>query len=181
MMQVERDWLIIATAPPLELVKWRLIDGWPYEVNNLGEIRRFGRIEKILPYFGTVRLSRNGEVKKHQLHRLVCAAFHGPQPLDKPLVRHLDGNVSNGFASNLAWGTATENGADRIRHGKAGQGESNPCSKYSNDLAARVNAAYAAISDLKMGARRGARKKIADEFGLTVKQVTHLTSRRRRM
>lgn len=51
-------------------------------------------------------------------HRIICATFHGPPPFDGAQVRHLDGNPKNNQAANLAWGTASENAADTIKHGK---------------------------------------------------------------
>lgn len=54
-----------------------------------------------------------------QVHRLVCAAFHGKPPSSKHEVRHLDGRRDNNVPSNLQWGTRTENCRDTIRHGRS--------------------------------------------------------------
>nr|WP_276555643.1 HNH endonuclease signature motif containing protein [Bradyrhizobium elkanii] len=51
-------------------------------------------------------------------HRLCCEAFHGPSPSDKREVAHWDGNPSNNHFSNLRWASASENGLDRVRHGR---------------------------------------------------------------
>src|SRR5258708_2409526 len=59
-----------------------------------------------------------GHSGREYVHRLVCAAFHGPCPPGKEC-RHLDGNKRNCASGNLAWGTPAENGADRIVHGTA--------------------------------------------------------------
>jgi hypothetical protein len=50
-----------------------------------------------------------GLKKTFNVARLVCEAFHGPQPVDKPLALHLDENPSNNRPGNLRWGTQKEN------------------------------------------------------------------------
>ena len=47
--------------------------------------------------------------KTYKVHRLVCEAFHGPQPPDKPIVMHLDEDPTNNRPENLKWGTRKEN------------------------------------------------------------------------
>ena len=47
--------------------------------------------------------------KTHKVARLICEAFHGPAPDDKPVCMHLDENSRNNQPSNLAWGTQKEN------------------------------------------------------------------------
>lgn len=50
------------------------------------------------------------------VYRLVAAIWLPPRPSPKHEVRHLDGDRFNSHADNLAWGTHTENCADRVRH-----------------------------------------------------------------
>ncbi len=50
------------------------------------------------------------------VHRLILLAFSG-LPNTGQVCRHLDGNRSNNNATNLRWGTQTENAEDRRRHG----------------------------------------------------------------
>jgi len=50
------------------------------------------------------------------VHRLVAEAFI-PNPEGLPFVRHLDDNPANNAASNLAWGTRSDNGVDAVRNG----------------------------------------------------------------
>lgn len=54
--------------------------------------------------------------QRFQVHRLVAITYI-TNPSDAPQVRHLDGNPRNNDVSNLAWGTAKENSADRWDHG----------------------------------------------------------------
>jgi len=50
------------------------------------------------------------------IHRLVLETFVGlKQPGQE--CRHLDGNIRNNALTNLCWGTAAENMADKIAHG----------------------------------------------------------------
>ena len=50
---------------------------------------------------------RNG--KTHKVHRLVCEAFHGPQPTPNHIVLHLNEEPTDNRAENLRWGTRKEN------------------------------------------------------------------------
>lgn len=47
--------------------------------------------------------------KNYKIHRLVCSAFHGPQPSDKPIVIHINEDATDNRPSNLRWGTQKEN------------------------------------------------------------------------
>lgn len=92
-----------------------------YEISNLGNVKslpkldgRAGRIlsqEKIIRNHTTykrVTLSKDGKVKRFQVHRLV--AFHFiPNPENKGFVNHIDFNGSNNIVSNLEWVTQSEN------------------------------------------------------------------------
>lgn len=69
-----------------------------------------------------VRHAATGRVRPALVHRLVCAAFHGPPPPGTQ-TRHLDGDKRNNTPSNLTWGSALDNSADRARHGRVPAGE----------------------------------------------------------
>jgi hypothetical protein len=60
--------------------------------------------------------------KTFSVHRLVASAFAGECPYGLE-VRHLDGNSMNNSASNLRYGTKSENTYDAIRHG------THPCTR----------------------------------------------------
>lgn len=64
-------------------------------------------------------------------HILVCLAFHGQPPSPKHQVRHLNGVKTDNRPENLAWGTPSENSADKIIHGTSGRGEGNSRCKLS--------------------------------------------------
>jgi hypothetical protein len=56
---------------------------------------------------GRFIIMRKGQTYK--VARLVCEAFHGPNPAGKPVCMHMDENAANNRANNLAWGTQSEN------------------------------------------------------------------------
>ena len=70
--------------------------------------------------------------KKIYIHRTICELFNG-SPEDGQQCRHLDGNRKNNSASNLKWGTPSENANDKISHGTNGAGEKNSMAKLSNE------------------------------------------------
>lgn len=107
--------------------EWRKVEGFEYEVSNLGRVRR---IPQPLKHqigsngYPMVHLMLNGAVgKRKTIHRLVCEAFHGPPPTPKSQVRHKDGDRVNNSSENLLWGTSLENHADRRRHGRIPAGQ----------------------------------------------------------
>ena len=81
-------------------------------------------------------ISNNSET--HRVHRLVALA-HIPNPDNKPMVCHRDGNRTNNHADNLYWGTHHENMEDLLRHGSL-RGMNNPRAELTEDqvLALRI-------------------------------------------
>ena len=74
--------------------------------------------------------SNNANKKREYIHRVVCFLFNGP-PAANQQCRHLDGNILNNAASNLAWGTAAENANDKKLHGTLPFGEKNPMARLT--------------------------------------------------
>lgn len=115
--------------------------GWEglYEVSSLGRVRSLphsvstynggsytmpGRVLKQNPtYQGylQVKLYRSGRPKVEYVHRLVALAFV-ENPLELPVVRHLDDEKHHNLPGNLAWGTASDNQQDSIRNGRQRNG-----------------------------------------------------------
>lgn len=115
---------------------WKDIPGYEglYQVSNHGQvrsvdriyIRRFksglrapqrlrGRILKpnINPHgYPYLVLRMGGRSFTREVHKLVAAAFLPKAKPGQVQVRHLDGDRTNPCASNLAWGTASENQLD---------------------------------------------------------------------
>ena len=81
-------------------------------------------------YRGCALKKRDWSNVSWYVHRLVAEVFHG-SPKKGHEVRHLDGNCLNNAASNLAWGTRSENMQDKTRHGTQLWGERHPQAKFS--------------------------------------------------
>lgn len=110
---------------------WRAVPDYEglYEVSDQGLVRslrrrtsngmRGGKMLKLRvagPGYHQVTLWADGKPETAYVHRLVLAAFIGPLPPGQE-TRHLDGNKLNNLLANLAYGTQSENGLDRVRHG----------------------------------------------------------------
>lgn len=83
-----------------------------YLVSNTGRIRRDGSdrdhsIRDRKGYFA-VDLYENGKRTTERVHILVAEAFV-PNPDNKPMINHKDGNKHNNNAENLEWVTHKEN------------------------------------------------------------------------
>lgn len=79
-----------------------------------------------------VGLCVDKKMGNRKIHRLLAQTFLS-NPENKPLVRHIDGNLKNNKLENLAWATAKENAADRKTHGTENppQGERQAFSKLN--------------------------------------------------
>jgi len=108
------------------------------------------------PHFCKVSLAlgQKGRYRHTQVHRLVAEAFLGPAPWPGAQVAHFDGNRLNNALRNLRWASASENAADRARHGRARgahRGEEHHASVLSEDSVRelrRLRAGGAKLRDL---------------------------------
>lgn len=99
---------------------WKDIKGYEgrYQVSTLGRIKSlvsyFGTHEKIMKgqpvWTGYLRvcLVKDGKSKMHTIHRVVAETFI-PNPQNKPIVNHIDGDITNNCVDNLEWVTFKEN------------------------------------------------------------------------
>lgn len=94
-----------------------------YQISNLGRVKSLpkgngnGGKERMLKLeviknnhtnYHRVTLSKNGNTKRFQVHRLVAQHFI-PNMAEKPFVNHIDNNGTNNNYINLEWCTAAEN------------------------------------------------------------------------
>lgn len=109
---------------------WKFIPGWDkYEVSDQGRIRssvpwRGYALPRLLkPYddgygrYLRVRLCQDGCQSNQRIHLLVLKTFVGERP-EGLEARHLDGDWFNNAASNLVWGTHSENILDQVKMGR---------------------------------------------------------------
>lgn len=104
--------------------EWRPVKGYEglYEVSNMGRIKslHYGE-ERVLKEvddshgYKFVNLSKQAR-KTKLVHRLVAEAFI-PNPMNLPVVNHLDGDKHNNCISNLEWCTSKENTNHAIKSG----------------------------------------------------------------
>lgn len=65
-----------------------------------------------------VSVYQDSKAQSRSVHSLVCEAFYGPKPEDKPFACHLNGDHLDNRPENLYWGSPTDNAQDTIRHGR---------------------------------------------------------------
>jgi hypothetical protein len=124
------------TAEELAAEEWRPLPEWdPYEVSNLGRVRRrsldrrggYDRPPYTKIHLGRVNGSRSG-YRMHWVQRgarrlnvgvhvLVLLAFVGPRPTGMHAC-HYDCNPQNNRLSNLRWDTPLGNMMDSVRLGR---------------------------------------------------------------
>lgn len=97
-----------------------------------------------------------------RVHRLVCAAFHGPAPSSDHEAAHLNGDPMDNRASNLAWKTKTGNEEDKIDHETGNRGSRHGMHKLTEGEVRSIRARGAA------GARQ---VDLAREFGVSQTQI----------
>lgn len=97
--------------------EWRDVVGYEglYQVSSYGRVKslQLGK-ETIMKHtpdkdgYRSIGLSKNGNPKGYQVHRLVAIAFIENKD-NKETVNHVDGNKANNNFDNLEWNTRSEN------------------------------------------------------------------------
>jgi hypothetical protein len=99
---------------------WKPVPSFPgWEASSLGRVRHVPRWSEARGRFyggkaqtGTKSRSKLTVQKfghSYPVHRMVCEAFNGPAPADKPNCLHSDECFWNNRPENLRWGTQSEN------------------------------------------------------------------------
>ncbi len=87
--------------------------GWPYEVSDMGRVRRVGGrvLNPSYSHDGYLHLGfrMDGKRKCARVHRLVAFSFIDDSPASGLEVNHKDGDKTNNIPGNLEWVTAKEN------------------------------------------------------------------------
>lgn len=160
---------------------WKDVPGAPdYEVSSLGRVRRKAFIIKSWDNFGYRYIQIKD--KRWAMHRLVCHAFNGAPPKDKPMVAHGDGVRDNNSLENLRWASYSENLYDALDHGTR-----KPIHELmaNRPVGSRPNSKLTAeqIKEIKYRRANGeTRRSLAREYGVSEMQITRHTnsgSRRR--
>ena len=103
---------------------------------------------------GYGRLWFNG--KNEGAHRLVCFFRHGDPPTDKHEAAHECGVRACVNPAHLSWKTGSENNRDKVRHGTATVGVTNPHARLSDaDIVEIRRLRECGLSQRKIAARYG--------------------------
>lgn len=101
---------------------WRVVPDSPdWEASSLGNVRHHG-VPKIPFKMNTGYMAVSINRAPVTVHRMVCKAFHGMPPADKPMALHLNGEADLNQADNLYWGDAVDNAEDARKHGTMATG-----------------------------------------------------------
>lgn len=141
---------------------WKDVQGYEgqYQVSNLGRVKSLKRkldngrsvSEKILNS-SSKKKTQDGYLmvalagRTFRVNRLVATAFI-PNPDNKSVVNHIDGNKENNKADNLEWTTVSENMLHAYRFGikTAMIGEENPNAKLTRDQVKAIRNEYVPYS-----------------------------------
>lgn len=107
--------------------EWRRIEDSPYEVSNLGNVRRWeaGKGTRagwpLIPSIAStgypvVTLCISGRRRVQYVHRLVARAFLGEPPAGM-LVNHIDGDKTHSALTNLEYVTRSQNAVHALTTG----------------------------------------------------------------
>ena len=154
---------------------WRDVVGYEglYQISNLGRVKSllFGR-ERILKTrynvegYAVIKLTRKDKGKIYPIHKLLAQAFI-PNPENKPIVNHKDGNKMNNNLDNLEWVTHSENVKHSYKMGliKPKRGSENVQSKLSEEEVFYIRKNYK-YRDEEFNAH-----KLAQKFGVATSTI----------
>ena len=174
----------------IRLARLRKIPSCPgYYVDEKGEVynRRGKRLAQQVTGKGycRVHLSINGEPKSKSVHSLVAETFIGPRPVGHQ-IRHKNGIKTDNTIGNLAYGSASENEADKAAHGTKAIGDKNGMrtrpdsrprgSKHGKTRLDEASVLY--IRDQLSSGIRGTAAKLARQFDVSPQTISDIKSGR---
>lgn len=122
---------------------WRGIPSAPdYKASETGRIARFAPAKtRTVPYllpasisgraYAKAKLTIDSQKKMVAIHRIVCEAWNGPQPIGLDHCCHCNGDPTDNRPGNLRWDTCKGNLADRKKHGTEMIGDRNGRSRLT--------------------------------------------------
>lgn len=113
----------------METEIWKPLENYEglYEISNLGRVKALVKrglnrelirrsFKDVSTGYKTIQFTKNNVPLTLRVHRLVAKAFI-PNPDNKPVVNHKDGDKMNCAASNLEWMTYSENTLHSFKNG----------------------------------------------------------------
>ena len=146
-----------------------------YEVSNFGNVRRNGKMLKLITKNGynSVGLCVNGKSNVKYVHRLVAEAFV-IKVENKNIINHKDGNRKNNNVNNLEWCTYSENikhSFEELGRKSVGvKGEKNGMYKFRGNN----NKNSKPVICINTGIEYGSRKEAARELGINAGNITNI-------
>jgi hypothetical protein len=107
-----------------------------------------------------------------RVHVLVAEAFLPPRPTPAHEVRHWDGDRMNNAATNLRWGTRSDNVQDALRHGTHQGGLAHVRAWLTDDQVKEARAAYEAGATVR---------ELADKYDAGWTTMWRIVTRRSRI
>lgn len=121
-----------------------------------------------------VVLQHKGKKKHKSIHRLVAEAFI-PNPENKPIINHKDGNKANNRMDNLEWATYSENSKHAVETGLRKylniSGEKGGLAKITNEQAKEIREKYHSSPSQTS-------RKLAKEYGIDKSNILRIVHRK---
>ncbi len=127
---IEEEWRVVPSLLEYEASSWGRVRRKPWEAPMPnGGLRVYGGYAWTgvwEPQKGRFILMYRG--RTYKVARLICEAFHGSAPEDRPYCLHQDEDARNNRPENLAWGTQKENlnAPGFLKYCRGRTGEANP-------------------------------------------------------
>ncbi len=149
---------------------WLPVPGYEglYEASDGGRVRNAKTGVLLNPYlrgnYPSITLHKDAKRKIRAVHHIILEVFAGPRP-DGRAGAHLDGQVTNSRANNLAWVTPSENERHKSAHGSTPRGTKASQAKFTDLQVQIIREAHAlGLSVDKIGV-------LAGVYGSTINDI----------